>query len=121
MKLRKNQCWWSFQSELVAKRFLPKFHQFTNQKFQVAIKWIIKKVKILPSLKDKNSYPPCQIFKGMCVSDETYIGETIRNVDIRWNEHKDIRKESEPAKHLRENLNHKFKWETLLQAPKNYR
>ena len=56
----------------------------------------------------------------MCVCDDTYIGETIRNVDIWWNEHEDIRKESEPAKHLRKNLNHKFKWETLLQAPKNY-
>ena len=55
------------------------------------------------------------------IGDETYIGETIRNVDIRWNEHEDIGKESEPAKHLRENLNHKFKWETILQDPKNYR
>ena len=26
-----------------------------------------------------------------------------------------------PAKHLRENLNHKFNWETFFQAPKNYR
>ena len=50
-----------------------------------------------------------------------HISETIRNVDVRWNEHEDIRKESEPAEHLRKNLNHKFKWETLLQAPKNYR
>ena len=36
-------------------------------------------------------------------------------------EHEDIRKESEPAKHLKENLNHKFKWKTILQASKNYR
>ena len=57
----------------------------------------------------------------MCVCDETYIGETIRNVDKRWNEHEDMHKESEPAKHLREYLNHKFKWETLLRAPQNYR
>ena len=34
--------------------------------------------------------------------------------------YEDIRKESEPAKHLRENLNHKFKWETLLEALKSY-
>ena len=50
-----------------------------------------------------------------------HIGETIRNVNIRWNEHEGIRKKSEPAKHLRENLNHKFKRETLLEAPKSYR
>ena len=92
------------QNELVAKRFLPKFHQFINQKFQVTIKWTTKKIKSLFSLKNKNPYPACQIYKGTCVCDETYIGETIWNVDIRWNEHDDIRKESEPAKHLRENL-----------------
>ena len=45
------------QNELVAKRFLSKFYQFTNQKFQLTIKWISKKVKSLFSLKDKNPYP----------------------------------------------------------------
>ena len=109
------------QNELVAKRFLSNFHQFTNQKSQVIIKWITKIVKSLFSLKDENPYPACQIYKGTCVCDQTYIGETIRNVDIRWKEHEDITKEPEPAKHLRENLNHKCKWETLFQAPKNYR
>ena len=57
----------------------------------------------------------------MCLWGETHIGETIWNVDTRWNEHEDIRKEPELAKHLRENLNHKFIWKTLLEAPKNYR
>ena len=85
----------------------------------MTIKWITKKVKSLFSLKDKNSYPVCQIYKRTCVCDETYIGETIRNVNIRWNEREDMGKEH--AKYLRENLNHKFKWETLLQTPKNYR
>ena len=37
------------------------------------------------------------------------------NVDIKWNKHDDIRKESERAKHLWKNLNQK------LQAFKNYR
>ena len=59
------------------------------------------------------------MYKGACVCGEKHIGETIRNVDAWWNEHEDIRKESEPAKHLRENLNHKFIWKTLLEAPKN--
>ena len=43
--------------------------------------------------------------RNVIICDETYIGETIGNADILWNEHEDIRKESEPAKHLRENLN----------------
>ena len=64
-------------------------------------------------MKDKNPYPACQICEGTCVCDETYVGETIRNVDIRWHEHQDIRNQ--------ENLNHKFKWKTFLQDPKNYK
>ena len=96
------------QNKLVAKRFLPMFHQFTNQ-FKVTVKWITKRVKSLFLLKGKTPFPACQINRGTCVCNETYIRETIGNVDIRWNEHEDIRKESEPAKHLKDNLNHKFK------------
>ena len=57
----------------------------------------------------------CQSYKGTWVCDETYIGETIR-----WIELEEIRKESERDKRLRDNLNHIFKWETFLQAFKNY-
>ena len=56
----------------------------------------------------------CQIYEGVRVCKETYTGERIWNIGIRWNEHEDIRKQSEPEKYLRENLNHKFKWETRL-------
>ena len=72
-------------------------------------------------MKDKNPYLAYQIYKGTCVCDETYIGETIWNVYIRRNWHEDIGKESEPAKHLRGNVNYKFKWKNLFRAPKNYR
>ena len=57
---------------------------------------------------------------GTCACDEIYAGETTGNTDIQWNEHKDMSKESEPAKYLRENPNSKFEWERLLQARKNY-
>ena len=43
-------------NERVAKEFLKNFHQFTNQ---VAILWIIKKVKSLFFKKDKSLYPVC--------------------------------------------------------------
>ena len=108
------------QNRLVAKRFLSKLYQFTDQRIQVTIKWITEKIKSLFSLKEKNPYPACQIYNGTCVCDKTYIGETIRNVNIRWNEHEDICNESEHAKHLRENQNHTFNGKTLLQAPKSY-
>ena len=44
--------------------------------------------------------------------------EIIRNIHIEWNEHEDIHKGTEAEKYLRQNLNHKFKYETVTQAPK---
>ena len=68
-------------------------------------------------LKDRNPYPSCVIYKGTCDCGATYIGETRRNTVTRWNEHEDIRKDSEPAKHLTNNINHKFHWTILTRAP----
>ena len=81
---------WIFK--LAAKIFLPKFHQFTNQKFQVTIKWSTKKVKSLVSLNDKNPYQICLVYKGTCICNEMFNGKTIRNVNIRWKEDVDIGK-----------------------------
>ena len=50
-----------------------------------------------------------------------YIGETIRNVEVRWNEHNDPRGKSEPSKHLTNNLEHKFQWSIICNAPINTR
>ena len=77
---------------------------------KVSSQWFTKKIKSFLSLKDKSPYPSCQIYKLTCVCDETHIGKTIRNVDIGWNEHEDIRNESGPANHLRESMNNKLKW-----------
>ena len=41
------------------------------------------------------------IYEGECSCQESYIGETVRNVEIRWQEHEDTQKDSEPAKHLK--------------------
>lgn len=109
------------ENEIKAKRFLSKFHEFTNNMFQTTIKWITKKIKNLFSLKDKNPYPACQIYQGKCICGETYIGETVRNVATRWKEHQDVKKTSEPAKHLSENPDHNFEWKCLLNASTNSR
>ena len=52
-----------------------------------------------------------------------YIGETNRNVKTRWDEHEDVRKNSEPAKHLLNdtNGNHSFQWRIICNAPSNFR
>ena len=99
------------ENEMMTTRFLSKFHDMTKQKFNVAIKWITKKVKQLFHLKDKNQHPSCKIYEG----------ETKHNVENRWKEHNNIRKESDPAKHLQEYSSHYFSWKILLAAPSNTR
>ena len=50
------------------------------------IKWITKKTKTFLNLKNKCLHPACKIYHGVCSCGETYIRETIRNVETRWNE-----------------------------------
>ena len=94
---------------------------FMNLPYEIRIKWITKKVKQLFKLKSTNPYPSCVIYEGVCVCEQTYISETRRNVELRWEEHENTSKDSEPAKHLKENLSHKFSWKILFAAPENKR
>ena len=103
------------------KLLLRYFHQFTDDKYDIAVKWLTKKVKSLFPLKDCNLHPSCKIYKGVCSCGETYIGETIRNVEERWSEHNSADNKSEPAKHLANNKEHSFLWSILLAAPKDGR
>ena len=100
---------------------MKKFREFTNNLYDVRINWITKKIKQLFKLKSKNPHPSYVIYKGVCVSEQTYIGETKRYVELRWEEHENICKDSEPAKHLKENLSHKFSWKVLFAEPVNKR
>ena len=52
---------------------------------------------------------------------QTYIGETKRNVELRWDEHNDAQKSSEPAKHLFHHPTHSFTWSIIMSAPQNIR
>ena len=62
------------ENELVAKRFLHKFHEFTKNTYDVAIKWVTRKVKsFLFFLKDKNPYPSCVICEGNCMGKTTLV------------------------------------------------
>ena len=59
----------------------------------------------------------CVICEGKCSCGRRYIGETIRNSDIRWCEHESTTGKSEPAKLLADNKSHMFKWKVLASAP----
>ena len=48
-----------------------------------------------------------------------YIGESRRNVRIRWDEHEDPKKDSELAKQLRNHPGHSFSGKILLSASAN--
>lgn len=109
------------ENELKAKHFIKKFHVFTNSKYDVAIKWITRKVKSLFVLKDRTLYPSCKVYKGECSCGESYVGETLRNVAVRWSEHNNIKNTSEPAKHLFQNPSHTFNWSVLISSPKDTR
>ena len=101
--------------------FIKTFHEFTNSSYEVRIKWITKKIEQLFKLKSNNPHPSCVIYEGVCVCEQTYIGETRRNIELRWEEHENTSKDSEPANHLKENLIHKFSWKILFAAPQNKR
>ena len=102
-------------------RFIKTFHEFTNSSYEVRIKWITKKIKQLFKLKSNNPHPSCVIYQGVCVSEQTYIGETRHNIGLQWEEHENTSKDSQPANHLKENLIHKFFWKILFAASQNKR
>ena len=71
-------------------------------------------------LKDKVSHYSCVIYQGDCSCDQNYIGETVCNAEIRWNEHEDKNSKCESAKHLKKNPTHKFRMTIISKAPENF-
>ena len=99
--------------------FINKLVSFSSRKVKFNFVWNTRKIQSLFPLKDKVQHLSCVIYKGICSCGETYVGETIRNCKIRWEEHNDISKNSEPAKHLARSIEHEFSWYVLARAPEN--
>ena len=106
-------------NEIKSKHFLQKFHKFTDNSFRMVITWKTRNIRSLFPLKDKNDYKSCVIYKGDCSCGSRYIDETKRNAEVRWNEHDNPTKCSEPPKHFRSNINHYFTGAVITNAPKN--
>ena len=87
-------------NEIKSKQCLKKFHKFTNNSFRMVITWKTRNIRSLFPLKDKNHYKSCVIYKGDCSCGSRFIGETRGNAEVRWNEHNNPTKSSEPSKHL---------------------
>ena len=106
------------KNENSSKQFIKKFDQFTNDTFDVQIKWLTKKLKILFKVQHKSLHQACKIYKGVCSCGETYIGETMRNVEVCWDEHNNPMNKSNPLKHIKDNLDHVFNWSVLANIPR---
>ena len=107
------------ENENASKYFIKKFEGFNNQRYRIAIKWIIKKVKSLFKVKSKNPHLSCVIYRGKCSSGNKYIGKTERNVEKCWSEHNNPTGKTEPARQLSNNSGHLYAWKTLMPAPKD--
>ena len=99
-----------------SKRFIKKLNTYTKWNFNFFIIWQTRKIESIFKLKDKNIHPSHVIYKGTCDCGQTYIGETARNLEVRVNEHSDVKGKSEPAKHIKKHPNHKFSWGVLATA-----
>ena len=111
------------ENEIFAKTFIERLRVFTQNKHQFVVIWKTRKIRSLFPLKDKidNNLVSDVIYEGLCLCKENYIGETNRNSIVRWNEHEDIKKTSEPAKHLKahQTHSHKFEWSRICKASGN--
>ena len=110
---------YSPENEIFVKRFLTKLNTFTNDACLFMIIWRTRNIKSLFSTKDKVSHTSNVIYSGQCSCGESYIGETDRNVDIRWKEHNNPSHRSNPSKHLTNNIFYEFQWKTIEIAPRN--
>ena len=103
----------SWKNEKYSANFINKLVSFTSGKVNFSVVWNAHKIQSLFPLKDKVQHLNCVIYKGICSCGETYVGETIRNCKIRWDEHNDVNKNLEPVNH------HEFSWYVLTRAPEN--
>ena len=85
------------------------------------IRWKTRNLKSLFPLKDKDLHPARKVYKGICSCESSYIGETKRNVEVRYSEHNDPSVNSEPSKRLHQNINCVFTWSVISSAPKSDR
>jgi hypothetical protein len=105
------------RNETLSRLFLRKLRSFVGDSFNISIIWNTRKIRSLFPLKDKNHHPCCIIYEGLCSCGKKYMGETDRCAHLRTDEHENLKKVSEPAKHLKANAGHSFTWKILSNAP----
>ena len=93
-------------NEKFEKSFINELEIFRNYRVKFNIAWNTRKMNSLFNNKDKISHYSCVIYIGICLCGAGYIGETVSNAQLRWNEHENgTDKNSKYAKHLNKNDN----------------
>ena len=101
------------KNENLMRTFLKKLYSYIGETYNVFIIWNTSKIRSLFPIKDKNLHQHCIIYHGKCSCGKEYVGETERCNHVRFSEHENIKKVSEPSKHLKEHPNHSFIWKIL--------
>ena len=108
-------------NEHYALKFIRKLESFTKEKYCFVIIWKKRNIRSLFNVKDEASHVSSVVYEGKCNCGEKYIGETGRNVTVIWDEHSDIGKNSEPAKHLNQFSERRFNWKIFRRVPNKVR
>ena len=104
-------------NEKFTKSLIKKLVIFKNNKCKFNIVWNTRNIRSLFQIKDNVKHYSCVFYKSNCSCDENYVGESVRNVVLRWAEHEDPNKQSKPAKHLKYIPDHQLGWKVLTRAP----
>ena len=107
------------KNEAASKQLIKKVNKFTNDKYDIGIKWFTRKMKNFFQTERPCIHPAYKIYKGVCICGETYIEETIGNVETKWKEHNTLSDKSNPSKHINSQLDHIFTWPIIYNAPTN--
>ena len=110
------------KNEKVARGFLKKLNEFTGCTYAFMIVWQTRKVKTLFPTKDRIKYKANVIYEGTVEGkpEKSYIGETKLIAEARWNQHRDPKHDSAPAKYIRENPNEEFTWKILSMSTSDW-
>ena len=107
----------SRKKHFVKKQNICKLEEYTNYKIKCRYSQKTRKLQSLFSLKDLIVHEANVIYKETCTCKEFYIGETKRNLVVRWNKHSSLKKSSEVVDHLLVNPDHNITWQITAKAP----
>ena len=90
---------------------IDKLEALTNYKVKFRYFWKTRKVRSFFALKDLVVHKANVIYKGICLCNEFYVGETKQNTEVRWREHCFTKIKSGLGDHLLVNSGHMLNWE----------